>query len=99
MASGGGYPGTRLGAWVREITDGTLEIVRRPAPGAGFQVLPRRWVVERIGLAGAGGLSGAAVEPGLRGAAGYHTAAWIHVAITGLRLRCLARNPSYLNTL
>ena len=42
-----GYAGPKLGDWVRETTDWTLEIVRRDEPGAGFQVLPRRWVVER----------------------------------------------------
>ena len=42
-----GYAGPRLGDWVRETTDWTLAIVRRDEPGAGFQVLPRRWVVER----------------------------------------------------
>ena len=42
-----GYTGPKLGDWVRETTDWTLEIVRRAEPGTGFQVLPRRWVVER----------------------------------------------------
>ena len=42
-----GYAGPKLGDWVRETTDWTLAIVRRAEPGAGFQVLPRRWVVER----------------------------------------------------
>ena len=42
-----GYAGPKLGDWMRETTDWTLEIVRRAEPGAGFQVLPRRWVVER----------------------------------------------------
>lgn len=33
--------------WVRETFDIILEIVERPADQVGFQVLPRRWVVER----------------------------------------------------
>ncbi len=42
-----GYAGPKLGDWVRETTDWTLAIMRRAEPGAGFQVLPRRWVGER----------------------------------------------------
>lgn len=33
--------------WVRETLGATLEIVSRPAGQKGFQVLPKRWVVER----------------------------------------------------
>ncbi len=42
----GAYRG-RLVDWVRENLDALLEIVPRPARGKGFEVLPRRWVVER----------------------------------------------------
>ena len=42
----GAYRG-RLVAWVREKLDALLEVVPRPAQNKGFQVLPRRWVVER----------------------------------------------------
>lgn len=33
--------------WVKEHCGWTLEIVKRPKDAKGFQVLPRRWVVER----------------------------------------------------
>ena len=42
----GAYKG-RLAGWVREKLDALLEVVPRPAQNKGFQVLPRRWVVER----------------------------------------------------
>lgn len=40
-----GYRG-RFEDWVMERTGWSIEIVEKP-PGGGFQVLPRRWVVER----------------------------------------------------
>ncbi|MFV0442578.1 MAG: IS5 family transposase [Planctomycetaceae bacterium] len=42
----GGYTG-RLVDWVRETKGWTLEIIKRNADLTGFQVHPRRWVVER----------------------------------------------------
>ena len=42
----GGYAG-RLVAWANDKTNIVLEIVRRNATAKGFEVLPRRWVVER----------------------------------------------------
>lgn len=42
----GGYAG-RLEEWAPDETGFTLEIVRKPADQKGFQVLPKRWVVER----------------------------------------------------
>ena len=42
----GGYAG-RLIDWTRQRTHITLQIVRRNASAKGFEVLPRRWVVER----------------------------------------------------
>jgi len=42
----GGYAG-ELVDWVSSTYGWTLEIVKRPADMVGFQVLPRRWVVER----------------------------------------------------
>ena len=86
-----GYTGPKLGDWVRETTDWTLEIVRRAEPGAGFQVLPRRWVVER---------TFAWLGRHRRLSKDYEgrpdtTEAWIHAAMTGLMLRRLARTPSF----
>ncbi len=42
----GNYAG-QLTDWVREKCGWVLEIVKRPAEAKGFQLLPRRWVVER----------------------------------------------------
>ena len=41
-----GYAG-RLVTWAKDKTHIVLEIVRRNATAKGFEVLPRRWVVER----------------------------------------------------
>lgn len=42
----GGYAG-RLVEWAADKTHVTLDIIRRGAGAKGFEVLPRRWVVER----------------------------------------------------
>ena len=42
----GGYRG-ELPAWVRQTLGWTLEIVEKLGDHAGFQVLPKRWIVER----------------------------------------------------
>ena len=42
----GGYPG-RLVRWAREKTHIVVEIVKRDPASKGFEVLRRRWVVER----------------------------------------------------
>ncbi len=34
-------------AWAQALREWVIEVVRRPAGTKGFQVLPRRWVVER----------------------------------------------------
>jgi putative transposase len=43
----GGYDGQPFAEWVLEQAGWTVEVVSRPEGSAGFQVLPRRWVVER----------------------------------------------------
>jgi putative transposase len=44
----GGYTGPAFADWVRKIRPQLqVEVVRRGDDGAGFKVLPRRWVVER----------------------------------------------------
>ena len=83
-----GYAGPKLGDWVQATTPWNLEIVRRSEPG--FQVLPRRWVVER---------TFAWLGRHRRLSKDYEerpdtTEAWIHAAMTGLMLRRLARIPS-----
>lgn len=42
----GGYSGQLVG-WVKQFCGWTLEIVKRTDDMVGFEVLPRRWVVER----------------------------------------------------
>jgi len=42
-----GYDGPALAGWLEEQMGWQLEIVERPPDQNGFQVLPRRWVVER----------------------------------------------------
>jgi transposase len=42
----GGYAG-RLLIWARKTLTLTVQVVKRTDDTAGFQVLPRRWVVER----------------------------------------------------
>ena len=41
------YNGPNLNAALTEFGHRTIEIVKRAAEAAGFQLLPRRWVVER----------------------------------------------------
>jgi putative transposase len=43
----GGYAGDKLRDALAGNGDWTIEIIKRSDPTAGFQVLPRRWVVER----------------------------------------------------
>ena len=43
----GGYAGPKLRAALRKIAKFTLQIVKRTDKAKGFEVLPRRWVVER----------------------------------------------------
>jgi putative transposase len=43
----GGYAGDKLKAALRGRGDWTLEIIKRSDTAKGFEVLPRRWVVER----------------------------------------------------
>ncbi len=43
----GTYKGEEFIQWVKEQFDGVLEVVKKKNTGKGFEVLPRRWVVER----------------------------------------------------
>ena len=42
-----GYTGPKLGDWVRAVMTWTLDIVQRRPEAEGFEVLPKRWIVER----------------------------------------------------
>ena len=48
----GGYAGEKLREALKRIGEWTLEIIRRSDTAQGFEVLPRRWVVERTFAAG-----------------------------------------------
>jgi putative transposase len=43
----GGYEGQSFAEWVLDELGWEIEITYRPEGSKGFQVLPRRWVVER----------------------------------------------------
>ncbi|MCH8061129.1 MAG: transposase, partial [Chloroflexi bacterium] len=68
-----------------------LELVRRPAHQHTFQVLPRRWVVERT-FAWLGRQRRLSKD---YEALSETTEAWIYTAMTGLMLRRLARSPTF----
>ena len=42
----GGYRGA-LVSWIKEVFGWKLEIVEKPEGQIGFQILPKRWIVER----------------------------------------------------
>ena len=49
LFAGGGYQGPQFRAAVAKAMPGlSIEIVKRSDKAKGFEVLPRRWVVERI---------------------------------------------------
>jgi hypothetical protein len=43
----GGYAGDKLRKALKRIGEWTVEIIKRSDTAQGFEVLPRRWVVER----------------------------------------------------
>ncbi len=45
--AGGGYAGPKLRAALQKIGDWTIEVVKRSEGAEGFEIIPRRWVVER----------------------------------------------------
>ena len=80
-----GYAG-KLIEWVWALTGWALEIVKRPRDSHHFQVLPRRWVVER---------TFAWLSRCRRLSKDYEaltetTEVWIHIAMIHLMLRRLA---------
>ena len=84
----GGYAG-QLVEWVRDLCHWVLEIVKRSDDVKGFQVLPRRWVVERT-LAWLGRYRRLSKD--------YEyltesSEAMIYLAMTHIMVRRLARKP------
>ena len=85
-----GYAG-QLVDWVMSVSGWALEIVRRPRDSHQFEVLPRRWVVERT-FAWLGRCRRLSKD--------YEelpetTEAWIYSAMTRLMLKRLARAPTF----
>ena len=86
----GAYAG-KLVLWARNVGGWTLELVRRPANQNTFEVIPRRWVVERT-FAWLGRYRRLSKD--------YEelpqtTEAWVYAAMTGLMLRRLARSNAF----
>ena len=79
-----GYAG-QLVDWVHALGGWLLEIVRRPTDSHHFEVLPRRWVVERtLAWLGRCRRLGRDYE-----ALPETTEAWVHVAMISVMLRRL----------
>lgn len=43
----GGYTGKNLARVVRKLCNAEVKVIKRSDDSSGFQILPRRWVVER----------------------------------------------------
>ena len=86
-----GAYGGKLVEWARTVGGWSLELVRRPAQQRTFQVLSRRWVVERT----FGWLN---LQRRLRKdyeALCETTETWLYIAMTGLMLHRLARGSPF----
>lgn len=86
----GAYAG-KLVPWARNVCGWDLELVRRPSSQRTFEVLPRRWTVERT-FAWLGRYRRLSKD--------YEelpqtSEAWIYVAMTGLMLRRLAHHNAF----
>ena len=79
-----GYAG-QLIEWVMSVSGWVLEIVRRPRNSHQFEVLPRRWVVERM-LAWLGRCRRLSKDYEALPAT---TQAWVHLAMIHLMVRTL----------
>ena len=86
----GAYAG-KLVQWARDVGGWSLQLVRRPAQQHTFQVLPRRWVVERT-FAWLGRCRRLSKD---YEALPETTETWVYTAMTGLMLRRLARAPAF----
>ena len=90
-----GAYGGKFVEWARTVGGWTLELVRRPAQQHTFQVLPRRWVVERT----FGWLNLQRRLSKDYEALCETTETWIYIAMTGLTLRRLACLPHFRHPL
>jgi putative transposase len=81
----GAYAG-QLPEWARNFGGWILEVVRKKKGQKGFQVIPRRWVVERS-FAWSGKYRRLSKDYETRTASREF---WIHLAMIGLMLRRLA---------
>lgn len=85
----GGYAGPKLNDWVQRMCHWVLSIVKRADDMKGFQVLPRRWVVERT----FGWLNRCRRLSKDFEQLPATEEAWVYAAMTRLMLRRLARAP------
>ena len=86
----GAYAG-KLVQWAQRCGGWQLELVRRPVQQHTFQVLPRRWVVERT-FAWLGRQRRLSKD---YEALPETSESWVYTAMTGLMLRRLARSPTF----
>ena len=86
----GAYAG-KLVLWARNVGGWTLELVRRPANQNTFEVIPRRWVVERT-FAWLGRYRRLSKD---HEELPQTTEAWVYAAMTGLMLRRLAHSNAF----
>ena len=93
-----GYAG-QLVDWAMSLSGWALEIVRRPRSSHQFEVLPRRWVVERtfawLGRCRRLSKSLPRTRYGDYEELPETTEAWIYSAMTRLMLKRLARTPTF----
>ncbi len=93
-----GYAG-QLVDWAMCLSGWALEIVRRPRSSHQFEVLPRRWVVERtfawLGRCRRLSKSLPRTRYGDYEELPETTEAWIYSAMTRLMLKRLARTPTF----
>ncbi len=82
-----GAYGGKLVEWAQATAGWSLELVRRPAGQKTFQVLPRRWVVERT----FGWLNLQRRLSKDYDALCETTETWLYISMTGLMLRRLTR--------
>lgn len=82
----GNYAGPKLGDWLKQMCRWVLSIVKRADEAKGFQVLPKRWIVERT----LGWLNRARRLSKDYEQLPQTEEAWVYVAMTRLMLKRLA---------